>query len=236
MSEHNGLPEGSLTAYLRVAPEHGSTTDAVVEALREAILDGAIPAGTWLREIAIAQELLVSRTPVREALRRLVDEGLLIKKAHSGAVVSPLSFDDVTALYVVRAQLEALAARLATERSPHGLVHRLEAVQAQMRRAVDGKNVAAITACNLEFHRTIRRATSNRYLERFLEQVEHAVRRMQPSTFEFPGRPSKVLEEHQQIIDAIADADPDAAAKVAELHMNTNRDLRIRSLPQDREV
>lgn len=216
-----------LRCYLRDVPARGGTTDAATDALREAILDGALPPTVWLREDEIAATLQVSRTPVREALRRLADEGLVIKTAHHGAVVAGLTLEDILALYVVRENLEGLAARLAAVRSPAGLVRSLESVHQRMETAAGRGNVAELVRQNLEFHRLLRTAAGNSYLERFLTQVEHAVRRVQASTFTRPGRPDEVLAEHQAIMDAIRRQDGDAAEAAARKHMHEARSVRL---------
>lgn len=223
----------SLSAYLVVAPQRGNTTDAVANALREAILDGALPPGARLGEDELARGFSVSRTPVREALRLLADEGLVVKVAHHGTVVAPMSLDDVLALYVVRGQLEGLAARLSAQRNPTAIVPRLEEIQRRMRKAARKPVPEELVRLNLAFHRELRLAAGNSYLERFLLQVEHAVRRM-PSTFHLPERPQQVLEEHQAIIDAIAAQDADAAGRAAQEHMSAARNLRIRTLLGER--
>jgi len=220
----------SLRAYLEPGTLRGRTTDAVTDAMREAILDGVLAPSMWLREDEIAHALAVSRTPVREALRRLSDEGLAIKTAHQGTVVAPLSLEDVLALYVVRENLEGLAARLAASRQPAGLVDRLSALNDEMRTALGAGEVPTLARVNLEFHRALREASSNPYLSRFLLQVEHAVRRLSASTFQAPGRAEEVLREHQDIIDAISSRDPDAAERSAKAHMHRAREIRLNVL------
>ncbi|MGH3321556.1 MAG: GntR family transcriptional regulator [Streptosporangiaceae bacterium] len=217
-----------LATYLGTLPTRGGTTDAVTDALREAILDGALPPAAWLREEKLARELTVSRTPVREALRRLEDEGLVVKAAHKGTLVASLSLEDTLALYVVRANLEGLAARLATRRGPPGLVDDLERIHHRMRAAQD--RPARLSALNLDFHRQIRLAAGNHYLGRFLTQVEHAVRRLPGTTFDIPGRTTETLDEHDAIIRAINDKDAEAAEQRARHHMNRARDIRIQTL------
>jgi DNA-binding GntR family transcriptional regulator len=101
--------------YVREMPERGHTTDRVVHVLREAILDGVLPPLSWLRESELAQELSVSRTPVREALRRLSAEGLVTITANQGATVTPMTIEEILEVYVVRENLEGLAARLAAK-------------------------------------------------------------------------------------------------------------------------
>lgn len=216
-----------LSQYLRDTPSWGRTTDAVTNALREAILDGALQPSVWLREDVIARNLNVSRTPVREALRRLADEGLVIKTAHHGTVVAGLSLEDILALYVVRENLEGVAGRLAAVRCTPELLSKLDAVHKRLAQAVERGNVKEMARENLEFHRVLRAAAGNSYLERFLTQVEHAVRRLPASTFTQPGRGQAVLAEHEAIIDAIRRRDGDAAEAAAKKHMHEARNVRL---------
>lgn len=225
-SQSNGLAV-AVRRYFRVTPERGQTADAVTEALREAILDGALTPSSWLREDEVAEAFAVSRTPAREALRRLADEGLAVKTAHHGTVVAPLSLEDILALYVVREDLEGLAARLAALRSPSGLVGRLESCQEKMRKVAARGDTQRLAQLNLEFHRAIRDAAGNPYLDRFLRQVEHAVRRLPSTSFAEKGRPEQVLEEHGAVISAVEAGDSDAAERAARDHMRRAREIRL---------
>ena len=219
---------GLIAGYLPVSPQRGQTTEAVTGALREAILDGVLAPSTWLREDEVSAAFRVSRTPAREALRRLADEGLASKTANHGTVVAPLSLEDVLALYVVHEDLEGLAARLAALRRPEALVAKMQGCQDQMAKAKgDPKKLARI---NLVFHRLVREASGNPYLERFLTQVEHAVRRLPVTTFAQHGRPAEVLDEHAAIIAAIRDGDGAAAEESARAHMRRARELRLSTL------
>jgi DNA-binding GntR family transcriptional regulator len=220
----------ALSSYMRSALDYGSTTDVVTDALREAILDGVLPPSSWLREDELATELNVSRTPIREALRRLADQHLAVRLTNRGTIVAPLSLDDILAVYLVREQLEGLAARLAALRIPQGLLTSLLETHELMVAAAPQLDVAALAALNLKFHRLLREASANTYLDRFLVQVEHAVRRFGHSTYESPSRLQETLDEHRAIIDAIASGDPEAAAERATEHMRHARDARIRSI------
>ncbi|RNL82218.1 GntR family transcriptional regulator [Halostreptopolyspora alba] len=223
----NESPLRSVRGYFHGRPTRGRTTEAVTDALREAILDGALPPSTWLREDEIASRLEVSRTPVREALRRLSDEGLAYKTAHHGTVVSPMSMEDILALYVIRENLEGLAARLAAVRTDKSLVPALREVQAKMEALADSGDHAALSQHNITFHRLIREAAGNLYLERFLGQAEQAVRRLAPTTFASPGRAVDACAEHAAIINAIEASDPEAAEEAGKRHMRNAREIRF---------
>lgn len=231
--EAGGSSPHALRRYLGDGPRRGRTTEAVTDALREAILDGAIPASSWLREDELAAVFEVSRTPVREGLRLLADEGLVVKTANQGAVVAQMSVEDVLALYVVRENLEGLAARLAATRQPPGLADRLDAINDQLAQDAEHGDLATMVRRNLEFHREIRLATGNTYLDRFLGQVEHAVRRLPSSTLAQPERRKAALEEHRAIVAAIRAGDRDAAASAAQLHLRNARASRIADLLGD---
>lgn len=219
-----------LRDYLQGVPSYGSTTDAITDVLREAILDGVLSPSSWLREDELATELSVSRTPVREALRRLADDHLVVRLANRGTIVAPMSIDDVLAVYLVREQLEGLAARLATLRQPPGLLTALLETHEKMVAETPDHDVAVLARLNLTFHRLLREASENPYLDRFLIQVEHAVRRFGRSTYESPERLQQTLAEHKAIIDAIASGDADTAAERATEHMRRARDARVRSI------
>lgn len=220
-------PAQALRGYFAAGAHRGRTTEAVTDALREAILDGVLPPTTWLREDEIAGTFQVSRTPVREALRRLADEGLATKTANHGTAVAPLSIEDILALYVVRENLEGLAARLAATSPRPDVIKNLNAVSDRMSEAAEREDVPALARLNLEWHRALRQASGNTYLDRFLNQVEHAVRRLPSSTLGHPGRAAEVLTEHGAVLRAIEAGDGDAAERAAKAHMHRAREIRL---------
>jgi DNA-binding GntR family transcriptional regulator len=211
---------------------YGNTTDAVTDALREEILSGTLAPNTWIREHDIAKRFSVSRTPIREAMRRLADEGLTQRSANQGTMVAPMSLDDILAVYAVRETLEGLAARSAAARRPDGLVEALSEIHQQMEGAQG--DIAKLAALNLRFHGILRDASNNSYLERFLTQVEYAVRRFGKSTYDTPGREQEALQEHYAIIEAIAAGDAATAEARAVEHMRRAREVRLSQMLRQR--
>lgn len=226
---HHGSSR-SLREYLLAVPHRGSTTELVTDTLREAILDGGLVPGDRLREDELAQDLGVSRTPVREALRRLADERLTVHRVHAGSVVASMTIDDILAVYLVRENLEGLAAHLTAMRQPPGLLDDLTQVHKEMVDRLPHADTAELVTLNLRFHRIVREGSGNSYLERFLTQVEHAVRRFGRSTYEQPGRAAAVVAEHAAIVSAIASGDPELAAEKSRAHMRAAREMRIQTL------
>ena len=224
------VTESRFAKYLTRVPERGKTVDLVADVLREAILDGALNPSEWLREMEIAQELSVSRTPVREALTRLSSEGLAVVVANQGAMVAPMTIEDILEVYTVRENLEGLAARLAAKKRSREHLEHLEEALERMRHAVADNRVLDLVHLNLAFHRAIRDSSENRLLSRFLGQVEHGVRRFGATTLGLPGRAQETLEEHDRILEAITVGDAERAKKFAIDHMRRARELRISML------
>lgn len=218
---------GVVASRIRPRPKRGNTAESVTDALRESILDGLIPASTWLREEDLAAELRVSRTPVREALRRLTAEGLAVRVPNQGVQVTPMTIEDVLAVYTVRENLEGLAARLAANRSGKPLIEELMHIHAAMADCAEADDPDTMYRLNLEFHRIIRESSGNQYLKKFLTLVEHSVRRFGATTYEIPGRMAATIEEHDKIIKAISAGNPGEAEQMAREHMRHTRDARI---------
>jgi DNA-binding GntR family transcriptional regulator len=208
----------------------GKKSDAVTDLLRGAILDGALEPGSWLREAKLAEMLRVSRTPVRDALRTLAAEGFLELHDNKGAVVVPLTTDDIIELYAVREVLEGLAARLAARRRSRQQLDEMEKVLKRMRQAGDEERFEDLAAYTQDFHRLVRIAARSRYLERSLAQIADAVRRFRHHTYELPGRLPESIEEHVQLADAISRGDAVEAERIATEHIRNLAQLRLKML------
>jgi DNA-binding GntR family transcriptional regulator len=225
----DGLASLSLLRDGKV-PTRGATSDAVADALREAILDGTLKPGLWLREAEVARVLNVSRTPVRDAFRILASERLVEIKANQGVIVSAMTSDDVLELYVVREVLEGLAARLAARHAAAECREEFAALIPRMREAAEAVDSRELSRLNFEFHAILRRAAGNRYLEQSLTAVHQAARRFPDPTLGLPGRFEESITEHIALAEAISQGDGDAAEKLAVDHMRHLAELRIRML------
>jgi DNA-binding GntR family transcriptional regulator len=209
------------------------SSDAVYLTLREVILAQALPAGKVFTEEDLAGAFGVSRTPVREAVQRLIGEHLLERRGRR-LVVSAMSPAEVLEIYDVRGALDALAARLATQHATPPEIAQLRWLNEQMRSAIDTDDVAASFRLNLEFHDYLARMSRNEFLLRQVRMVQDRVRRFAHTTFEFSGRPAQILSEHQHILEAIEAGDAAAAAAAANDHIMQSKDIRLAMLDDEK--
>ncbi|WP_067721345.1 GntR family transcriptional regulator [Nocardia yamanashiensis] len=212
------------------APENASAaallTDRTYEALKLAIFRNQLTPGTALSVPELARQLNVSRTPVREAVQRLIYEGLAKHVSHRGAQVSKVDIADLRELYVVREQLEGLAARLATERLDAAGLRTLREIIAEHEGVLtDSANEAAHINLDIRFHRTVREIAGNPHLTATLEPLAGRSHLALHSLWRGAEAPRFALDEHTGIVDAMATGDPELAEQAARQHISR---LRVR--------
>jgi DNA-binding GntR family transcriptional regulator len=202
-----------------------SSAQAVYAALRQRFADGELAPAERLTEMALAQELGVSRTPVREALSRLQADGLVVLTAR-GVVVATLSGDELDQLYELRAALEGLAAAQTARRQAAGSIAPIEIRHIQdaasaVERAVREGDAKRAAQANLAFHRTFGRAPGNPFLEEALHRVWDRIAVSTVSNLSDDAWAKIAIAQHQEICQAIADGDEAAARRAAENHIRT---------------
>lgn len=210
-------PKRTLTAVDAEALRTRSRADFVYESLRDAIWDGRIARGERLREEEIARNLGVSRTPVREALQRLHQRGLLAFGAGRGLVVAQLSQHQVLQLYAMREILEGSAARFAAQHATETDIAILYRLQNELRNAAP--DAMLLVMLNRRFHQAIYEAAHNQYLLQTLNMLHDSLALLHSATFRVPSRRRESVEEHRSIVAAIERHDPDAAEKAAREHI-----------------
>ena len=220
------VPGEPVPAFDR--PDRQSRGQAVYRVLRQAIQDGTYRAGDRLREEEVAQRLAVSRTPVREALGRLVAKGMVVRAGGRGLVVRSLDAAELLELYAMREILEGAAARLAAR---HAAPTEVEALRDLATRFETATEIAVMAHLNRLFHDGIVRAARNRFLDKALGELQDGVVLLGPTTFGVEGRPAPAALEHRAIIAAIAAAEPDEAERVARAHIREALRARLRLPP-----
>lgn len=196
--------------------------------LKKDIESGAMSPGSRVRENEIAERLGISRTPVREALRRLETEGLIVHAPHQGAVIAELDHQAVIELYDIRETLEGTAARYAARHASEAEIQDLaELVDSELE---SGGDVAALAQLNRAFHAALYRAGHNRYLLKVLMSLRDSMILLGGTTLGVPDRFVAAHEEHLAIITAISDRDPDRAEAAARTHIRNAQRARLKLL------
>lgn len=192
-----------------------SKRDQVVEALREAILSGQFKPGERLVESRIARQLGTSQTPVREALALLERQGLVVKIANRGTFVSRLHGRELRDLFTLRAEIDALAARLAAERVTDADVAGLEAILEQMHAAEVAGDHAALTNAHLELHESIYQLSGHSLLTEIFALVQSRMTLALAFAENLFWSEGLETECHRPLIAALAARDGERAAAVA---------------------
>lgn len=195
------------------------------EMLKSAILSGELSAGQPLVETSLADWCGVSRTPVREALRRLEQDGL-VHHSQGGLVVRVRSPEEILDIYETRIVLEATAGRVAAERRTDHDV-RLMRYVLEHGKEVPSTNVAGMVEANQQFHELIWRASHNESLTDLLERLNLHLGRYPETTLSAPGRWEQALREHALLVDAIEQRCSDDAHRIAHEHFVHARDIRL---------
>ena len=194
-----------------------------------AIRSGVFRPGDRLRETDIAARFSLSRTPIREALRKLEADGIIEHRARIGAVIRSLSHAEVVELYEMRVVLERTAAEMAAKHAVAAEVDALEAINRDLANAVATPEKAA--AINQDFHRGIYQATRNRFLLEAARALNNALMLLGETTLADAERIETVCHQHQDILDAIRAGDVEAAGASAEAHLQTSLRHRLKARP-----
>ena len=202
-----------------------SLAETAYARLRSAIDSGRFHPGDRMREAELADWLGISRTPVRDALKRLENDGLVSAAPRRGLVVTQLEQEQVSELYAVRQVLEGLAGRLAAQ---HASAAEIEAMRELLERQERTKaDPFALARLNRLFHDVVYRASHNRFLISTLDIFEGSLALLPGTTYATPGRPKTALKEHAAIVAAIAKRDVQRAEQAALLHMRNAERLRL---------
>ena len=209
------------------AEEYGlSRAERVYRHLRDGIRAGTYRAGHRLREAEIAAALKTSRTPVREAIRRLEADRLVEDVAGAGLTVRQLDRQRVLELYMFRAAMEGTAAEWAAMHATELDIAELSDTLGQMRMVADDPRRAALLY--RRFHEGIYRAARNSFLNHVIASTSDFMALLPGTTYDLPGRAAQVLREHERVLEAIAARAPEQAARAMRDHIQMASQFRLR--------
>ncbi|MFE5710926.1 GntR family transcriptional regulator [Streptomyces sp. NPDC056501] len=228
-----------MTSPRPAAPPAGDTPrslrERVYEELRERIIEAEFPAGTRLVEREIAEELRVSRVPVREAMQRLEAEGFLSVRPRRGSVVTEFGPEDAEHLFDVRENLEGLAARLAARHAGAQELRALEEILARARAAAESGRLREAVSLNADFHRAVVGLSGNPLLVELMAPLDSRLRRLfRLTSAASDGEP--MCGAHERLYEAIRDRDEAGAESLARAHVAATRASALRLLKDRRNT
>lgn len=211
----------------RTKPVPRNLREQALATIRQGILDMRYPPGSLLSENQLAEELSISRTPIREAMRELASSGLVRILPQRGIVVSEPSVQDIVEVYQLREQLECFATRLAAERLSPEDARGFEADHATALSHLRAGRLRQAYDASVRLHARIVELSQNVRLMQFIRQLGDQVHRFGLLTLRH-GRAERALEEHGEIIAALLRRDGEAAEALMRAHLRADRDMAMR--------
>ncbi len=210
--------------------------ELVFESLREAIISGALPPSERLMEIQLAEEMGVSRTPVREAIRKLELEGLVAMIPRKGAYVAGMSIKDIVDVFEIRGALEGLAAELASERVTDEELESMERYLVKISEEIENGDLSKVVETDTDFHTLIYKASRNARLSQTISNLREQIQRFRTTSLSFPGRMKIALEEHRKIVEAISSRDGELARRLAQEHIENAENVMMGMIQHDTKL
>lgn len=194
--------------------------EQVYDLLREAIINGDLPPGEQITEVGIAEQLKVSRTPAREAIRMLEQEGLIVIAPRKGAFVAGIrSEKEINDIFQVRAVLEGLASSLAAQNISAEQCRQLSSYSDQIRECILDQNIKRCIEIDTAFHQMIYEVSENDWLQRILDNLFEQITRFRAASLSQEGRMNEALKEHKSLAEAISGGNPQQAQDIAIRHI-----------------
>lgn len=206
--------------------------DVVFQTLRQAILRGELKPGERLMEIHLAQKLGVSRTPVREAIRKLELEGLVLMIPRKGAIVAEITVQDLEDVLEVRMALEELAVKIACKRITQEQLEEIKRRSAEFCKTLYGDDVAACAQADMAFHDAIYEATGNRRLVQILNNLREQMYRYRMEYLKDRNMYQVLIAEHEAICEALSCHDREKAGMAIRIHIENQKESIINSLKE----
>ena len=214
-------------------PNSQNLYEGTFQKLRSLLVEGVIAPGSKLNERELAEGLNVSRTPIREAIKRLAADGLVELIANRGAIAVQLSHTDVVHTFDVIAQLEGYSGELAAKNISAATLSELEALQYEMMASYARRDLSNYYKLNLRIHHLINQAANNPVLTQLFSQVNARIEALRFRSNQNGVKWEKAVEEHQEMIDALKTHDSERMRKVMIQHVMNKRDVVIELLKSE---
>ncbi|MBI4637047.1 MAG: GntR family transcriptional regulator [Candidatus Rokubacteria bacterium] len=199
---------------------HASLTEKAYHTLVHKIVTLDLAPGSVLTESRLMNELKIGRTPIREAVQRLIAEGLVKHLHHRGMLVEEIRAADVQQLYEFRAEIEGYAARLAAMRMTPAQVEELQRIHAGMDRALAESDIESFTTQDRQFHELLGHGSQNGYVQSVLANLYNLHLRLWYYLFQRRGGLQETVHEHQELIAALVRRDPDGSEQAMKKYVS----------------
>lgn len=209
--------------------------DVVFNTLRQAILTGEMKPGERLMEIHLANKLGVSRTPIREAIRKLELEGLVIMIPRRGAEVAQITWKNLKDVLEVRRALDVLAIELACERMEREELDRLYQACEYFKKATESQDARVIAEADVDLHDIIVKATRNNRLIQLVNNLSEQMYRYRFEYIKDKTQHSRLVREHYEMHEAICTKDKEKAAIVVRKHIDNQEEAIIKQLQLEKD-
>ena len=213
--------------------QNKSLREIVFESIRNAIVEGQLLPGERLMEVQLARELGVSRTPVREAIRKLELEGLVKMETRKGAYVTPLSIRDFVEMMQIRGALEALVAKLSAENATQADIDLMHESNNKFKEAAQNNDIAGIVEHDIEFHEALYQSSGNAHLIKMLHSIREQLKRIRVEYVQTIDDKVPLIGQHESIIEYIEKHMPLEAQQVAEKHISITEKEMLDIMIQD---
>ncbi len=197
-----------------MAIKHKSLVTTIVESVEEKILSGALKPGERIIEQELCEELGVSRSPVREALIVLENQGFLVRQARKGVRVAMVTQKEAVDAYRIRANLESLATYLAVKNNKAGLVEKLKRINEKLEQASSQKKAKKYFRLNKQFHQTLIANCENDQLIQMLSVFDKKTARYRKEVLSIPGQIEASLKRHEKLIRSLENGNAEDAEKI----------------------
>ena len=203
--------------------ENKSLTTLIFEKVREDVLNGVYKSGEKIIEAKVADEMGVSRTPVREALKQLELDGLVENIPNRGVIVKGVTPEDIDDIYTMRLAIEGIAARWSIDRMTESSLKELIEIYELMEFYTQKNNIDKIFEFTTLFHEVIYKSACSRYLEHVLTDFQQFIKTTRKQSLATEGRMAEALQEHRRIMEAFVNRDAETAVDALVKHIDKSR-------------
>lgn len=208
--------------------------ERIVDFIKDAVVSGRLKPGERVPEQEIAESFGISRTPIREAFRQLESEGFISVTPRKGAVVSPITDQDVREFYAIKSLLEGFAAKTACVKLTQKDIKKLESLNSQMERCAEKNDVKGFFKLDNQFHDTFLKSCGNEKLCALVHQLVQQFERFRITALSLPGRMADSVRQHGEIIEAFKNRDMNLVESLVRANAERGRDVLVEEITKEK--